>query len=209
NQQANVFLWKGKLDRDQRILPAYWDGSRWRWTTFSRLHAPSVETLIHRPQAEKNVHVLLYQQPGAGGRDRIHTQRVFFAALPPLEKIVEEGLKKADTVLHDPNLRWPPPKTEWQDCLKGDLTRSEWKAVAARSQGSRGLVFLRGQGAKSKVLFWFDTVQGAFHGPEGELRLQADERRADRRPGSALRWELARAAAVKEHGDRPGCLLRV
>jgi hypothetical protein len=206
NHGVNVFLWKGKHDGEQQIIPRVWDGKLWYPSGTSDGRADAVEHLFYQPAVRRRCYVMIHQQNGQVGRDRIHTDRVLFAAFPPVEAILRKGIETADAVVYRP-YREASLKGERLDCLKGEVTLSEFRRLPGVERvGYNTFVFITGtgQGRKIRSTYTESDVYGSFRGEYGEVRLSVPQVRAavakdppliayvEPRP---LRWEFARSAA--------------
>jgi hypothetical protein len=220
NHRVNVFLWKGKHDGEQQIVPRCWDGEVWMPSgTSGDGRADAVEQVFYQPADRDRCYVMVSQQNGQVGRDRIHTDRVFFGPFPPVEAVLRKGIESADVVVYRP-YREASLKGELLDCLKGGITLSEWRKLpGAERVGYNTFAFIAGTDGQRKVRSTYSEsdVYGTFRGDYGEVSLSVPQVRAAVakdpplnayvKPGP-LRWEIARAAA----GPRQkvvACRLRV
>jgi hypothetical protein len=219
NHRVNVFLWKGKHDGEQQIIPRVWDGEVWSSSGTSDGRADAVEHVFYRPPEGDRCYVMVSQQNGQVGRDRIQTERVFFGAFPPPETILRKGIETADVVVYRPY--WAASlKGELLDCLKGNITLAEfWKLAGAERDGYGTFVFIAGTGRERRIRSTYTehNVYGTFRGDYGELSLSVPQVRAAVAKDPALkpyvepgplRWEFARSAAGPRQKDA-GCRLRV
>jgi hypothetical protein len=221
NHGVNVFLWKGKHDGQQQIIPRVWDGELWSGYGTSDGRADAVEHLFYQPAARGRCYVMVHQQGGQVGRDRIHTDRVLFGAFPPVESVLRKGIETADAVVYC-RYRGEGQKGERLDCLKGEITLGEFRRLPGLERvGYNTFVFIAGTGQGRTIRSTYDEAgvrsYGSFWGEYGRVRLDvprvqpgvAEDRSlgAYVEPGP-LRWGLARAAAGPRLRDA-ACRLRV
>lgn len=194
NQGTNVFLWMGRRDGEQQILPRAWDGALWSHGPSGDGRADAAEMVFPGPRGAGVVHVLVMQQGGQSGRQAIRTERVLFARFPGRQAILDRGLARADTVV------WIPPDSSparWPrhlDCLKGRIDAETLRTLpGAERLRNSSLVFLSGADAARRIDFWFDGETGVFTGRHGPL---ADPEFDPTGPENRqLRWRLARRSA--------------
>jgi hypothetical protein len=133
-------------------------------------------------------------------------------------EVVRKGVEAADAVVYRPAGE-SELKGELLDCLKGNVTLSEWRKLSgAERVGYNTFAFITGSGAGRKVRssYFESDVYGTFHGDHGVLSLSVPQVRAAVAKDPALsayvepgpiRWELARSAAgPKQKGA--ACRLR-
>src|SRR5262249_48745819 len=148
---VNVFLWKGKHDGEQQIVPRVWDGRAWSSSGVSDGRADAVEYLFYQPAARERCYMMVSQQNGQVGRARIHTDRVLFGAFPPVETVLRKGMESADAVVYRP-YREANLKGEVLDCLKGEVTLSEFRKLPGVERVSYNtFVFVSGTGKEGRV----------------------------------------------------------
>jgi hypothetical protein len=204
NQKVNVFLWKGKRDSaQQQIVPRVWDGELWMPKGYGPDRADAVEHVFYHPADQERCYVLVHEQGGPIGKDRIQTERVWFGRFPPVEAILKEGIKNADAVVHLPSQR-DRQAGELLDCLKGDVSWSALRTVPGIERANDNpLVFLKRDGEKWAIRSFYQ--HGSLYGDYDALRLSIPQVKdvlarndwlKEYLNVPPMRWHLARLAAA-------------
>jgi hypothetical protein len=213
NQGGNVFLWRGKPDGMQQIIPRIWDGSFWTGKGTSDGRASALECMFYQSQEHDRCYVMVFQQNGQAGRNRIRTECIHFGAFPTDEAVIRKWLETADAVVYRPYGR-ANDNRELMDCLKGHITLSEFRQLPGAEQvGEDTFVFISSTAGQRRIGPTYK--EGHFRGDYGELRLEV--RGAPWEAYTSLqdlgglkspRWQLARSDAGPQQRDA-SCRLRL
>jgi hypothetical protein len=204
NQKVNVFLWKGKRDStQQQIVPRVWNGELWMPKGYGPDRADAIEHVFYHPADQDRCYIMVHEQGGPRGQDRVQTERIWFGRFPPVEAILKDAIKNADAVVHLPS-RGDQQASELLDCLKGDVSRSALRTVPGIERAhDNPLVFLRRDGEKWAIRSFYQ--HGSLSGDHGELRLSIPQVKdvlarndwlKEYLNVQPMRWHLARLAAV-------------
>lgn len=216
NHGMNAFLWKGKTDGQQQILPLAWDGEFWLPKSYAMGRTNAVEHLFYHPGEDDRCYVMVYQSNGQRGRNRIHTDRVFFGAFPSSDTLIRKSIENAHTVVYRP-FAGLEPKSELMDCVKGNVTASDFrKLLTAEKFNYNTLVFIDKTANGRKIRSAYEA--GKFWGVYGKLfveqrrvGLEQDKSLKEFWSGLVngnLRWNLGRDAFEGQQIDA-SCRLRM
>jgi hypothetical protein len=200
-------------DGMQQIIPRIWDGFFWTGKGTSDGRASALECMFYQSQEHDRCYVMVFQQNGQAGRNRIRTECIHFGAFPTDEAVIRKWLETADAVVYRPYGR-ANDNRELMDCLKGHITLSEFRQLPGAEQvGEDTFVFISSTAGQRRIGPTYK--EGHFRGDYGELRLEV--RGAPWEAYTSLqdlgglkspRWQLARSDAGPQQRDA-SCRLRL
>lgn len=209
NHSLNVFLWKGKHDRQQQIFPCAWLGKQWQTDGYSQGLADAIQYFFYVSGDHERCYIMLSEQNGAISQDPIHTDQIFFGAFPSTHAVLQKWMETSAAVVYCPGGE-AHLVGESMDCLAGQITVSEFRKLPGAKQITYDtIVRITGTGQERKI---GATCQGrSFQGDYGRLMVVAKAGESllpsDWGLGvKPLRWELAKLAAEGPDKNARCCL---